>query len=300
MRIELVNTGTELVLGDTINTNAAWLGQRLAAFGVTVMRQTIVPDGIAVREAMEEAIKRSEVVLVTGGLGPTNDDLSRETAADLFALPMTQDDAITAHLTDFFEKRGKTMSIANLRQAQVPQGAEVLPNPFGTAPGLYFPAEIGAVMGFHCHVFLLPGPPRELKPMMENHVEPRLREWLSLGANWRMRYLKVTGVGESDIVDKVEKDLEAIDGLDLGYCVGKGDVDIRLSGIPEIVEKAGDLVRERLGEFIVSEDRRVIEEVIVAKLVELGQTVATAESCTGGLIANRITDVSGSSAALCQ
>lgn len=296
MRIELVNTGTEIVLGDIINTNAAWLGQRLAGYGVTVARHTVVPDGAAVREAMQESMKRADVVLVTGGLGPTNDDLSRETAADLLALPMTQDDAIVAHLENYFAMRGKVMSAANLKQAQVPQGAEVLDNPFGTAPGLYLPADLGAVMGFHCHVFLLPGPPRELKPMMENHVEPRLREWLSLGANWTMRYVKITGVGESDIVEAIEKDLEAMAGLELGYCIGKGDVDVRLSGVPEIVGKAGDLVRARLGQHIVSEDRRVIEEVIVAKLVELGQTMATAESCTGGLIANRITDVSGASA----
>lgn len=296
MRIELVNTGTELVLGDTINTNAAWLGQRLAGLGVTVARQTIVPDGIAVREAMEEALKRADVVLVTGGLGPTNDDLSRDTVADLLALPMTQDESIVAGLHAYFEKRGKALSPSNLRQAMVPQGAEVMDNPFGTAPGLYLSAELGAVMGFHCHVFLLPGPPRELKPMMETHVEPRLREWLSLSGSWTMRYLKITGVGESDIVEKIEKDLEAIEALDFGYCIGKGDVDVRIAGAPEIVEQGCALVRARLGYAIVSEDRKIIEEVVVSKLLELGQTVATAESCTGGFIAHRITNVSGASA----
>jgi nicotinamide-nucleotide amidase len=296
MRIELVNTGTELVLGDTINTNASWIGQRMAAFGEMVDRQTVVPDGDAVREAISEAMKRADVVLATGGLGPTNDDLSRDTAADLLGLSMHQDDSIVASLEGYFAKRGKKMSQANLKQAQVPEGAEVMDNPFGTAPGLYFPAELGAVWGLHCHLFLLPGPPRELKPMVENHVEPRLREWLDLGGEWIMRYVKITGVGESDIVESVEKDLEAVPGLELGYCIGKGDVDIRLSGDPSIVEGASELVRERLGRHIVSEDRRVIEKVIIDRLTELGQTVATAESCTGGLIANRLTDVSGASA----
>lgn len=295
MRIELVNTGTELVLGDTINTNAAWLGQRLAALGVAAARQTIVPDGITVREAMEEAMKRSEVVLVTGGLGPTNDDLTRDTAADLLALPMTQDEEIVAGLHAYFEKRGKALSPSNLRQAMVPQGAVVMDNPFGTAPGLFIPAELGAVMGFHCHLFLLPGPPRELKPMMETHVEPRLREWLSLGGNWSMRYLKITGVGESEIVERIEKDLEAMDGVEFGYCIGKGDVDVRIAGGPETVERACELVRERLGAAIISEDRRVLEEVVVAELAKRRETVATAESCTGGFIAHRITDVSGAS-----
>ena len=295
MRIELVNTGDELLLGDTINTNAAWIGQRIAALGLMVARQTIVSDGPVIKDAIAEAAARSDVVLVSGGLGPTNDDLTRESTAEILGLPFVQDPAITAHLEAFFAKRNRVMVASNLRQAMVPAGALVLENPWGTAPGLYFPSELSHACGWNAHIFLLPGPPRELKPMMENLVEPRLRELLPDGASRRVLYLKITGVGESDIVEKVEKKLEAVPGLTLGYCIRHGDVDVRLSGQPEPVEIGAAIVREHLGHCIVSEDRRLIEEVLVQMLTERGQWLATAESCTGGFMASRITDVSGAS-----
>ncbi len=295
MRVELVNTGTELLLGDTVNTNAAWIGQRLAALGIQVVRQTIVPDGAVIRVAIAEAAQRSDVVLVTGGLGPTNDDLTRESAAELLSLPLEVDAGVMAHLTDYFGKRGKAVNDSTKRQAMVPRGASVMPNPFGTAPGLYFPAALGEFLGWNAHIFLLPGPPRELKPMIEREVEPRLREWLPDGASRRVLYLKITGVGESDIVEAVEKRLECVPGLDLGYCIRKGDVDVRLAGGQSNVDAGAGIVREEFGDCIVSEDRRIIEEVVVQLLTERGECVATAESCTGGVIASRITDVSGAS-----
>lgn len=295
MRVELVNTGTELLLGDTINTNAAWIGQRLAALGIQVTRQTIVPDGAVIRVAIAEAAQRSDVVLVSGGLGPTNDDLTRESAAELLSLEMELNEGVMQHLNEYFAKRNKPVSEATQRQAMVPRGAVVLPNSFGTAPGLYFPAELGAPLGWNAHIFLLPGPPRELKPMVEHEVETRLREWLPDGASRRVLYLKVTGVGESDIVEAVETQLEAIKGLDLGYCIRNGDVDVRLAGSQTAVDEAAGIVRGALGDCIVSEDRRIIEEVIVELLSQRNEWLSTAESCTGGTIASRITDVGGSS-----
>ena len=295
MRIELVNTGDELLLGDTINTNAAWLGQQVAALGLMVSRHLVVSDGAVIKDAISEAAARSDVVLVSGGLGPTNDDLTRESMAELLGLPLELDEGIKAHLEDFFARRNRVMSASNLKQAMVPRGALVLDNPFGTAPGLYFPAELGHARGWNTHFFLLPGPPRELKPMMETHVEPRLRALLPDGASRAIRYFKVTGLGESDIVERVEKKLEAVPGLILGYCIRQGDVDVRLSGQPEPVAAGEAIVREHLGDHIVSTDRRLIEEVIVRALAERGQWLATAESCTGGFLTSRITDVSGSS-----
>lgn len=295
MRIELVNTGTELLLGDTINTNAAWIGQQLAAHGMTVARQTVVPDGVVIREAMEEAARRSDVVLVSGGLGPTNDDLTRECAAELLGLPMELDAGVMAHLEAYFSKRNKPVSEATKRQAMVPRGAVVLPNPLGTAPGLFFPAALGAARGLSAAMFLLPGPPREMKPMVEAEVEPRLLEMSPERRGRRVLYLKITGLGESDIVERVETALESIAGLELGYCIGRGDVDVRLAGDAAAVETGAAVVRQSIGDYLVSEDRRIIEEMVVALLKERGERVATAESCTGGLIANRITDVSGAS-----
>jgi nicotinamide-nucleotide amidase len=298
MRIELVNTGTELLLGDTINTNAAWMGQRLAALGLEVMRQTIVPDGRAVLEGLQEAAGRADVVLVTGGLGPTNDDVSRECAAELYQLPLELNAEVMAALEAYFGKRGKPVNEATRRQAMVPRGAVVLPNPVGTAPGLHLAAELGRESGFGAHVFLLPGPPRELKPMMENLVEPALVKLLPERAPRSVIYLKATGMGESDIVDRIQLGLEAMSGLEMGYCLGKGDVDIRLSGPVDLVELGAHFVRKQMGNFILSEDRKILEEVVVELLQKNEQCVATAESCTGGLLVNRLTDVSGASRVL--
>ncbi len=298
MHIEVINTGTELLLGDTINTNAAWLGQRLAALGLVAARQTVVPDGMAIMDAVEEAARRSDVLILTGGLGPTNDDLSRECTAQLLDLPLELNAEVMAHLQAYFSRRNKPVNEATKRQAMVPRGAIVMPNPHGTAPGLYVPPECGAARGLNCAIFLTPGPPREFKPMIENEVEPRLISLRPELGGRAVIYLKVTGMGESDIVERVEKQLEAVPGLELGYCIGRGDVDVRLSGTQSAVAQGSEIVREAIGDYIASEDRKVLEEVVVELLKESGQTVALAESCTGGMIASRITDVSGASAVL--
>ncbi len=295
MFIEVVNTGTELLLGDTINTNAAWLGQRLAALGLDVSRQTVVPDGAAVGEAINEAARRADVLIVTGGLGPTNDDVTRESTAALLGLPLELSQRVLADLEKYFMVRGKLVNEATRRQAMVPRGAVVLPNPHGTAPGLFFPREIGKMVGLSCAIFLTPGPPREFKPMIEHEVEPRLREMDPTIQNRTSLYLKITGLGESDIVEKVEKNLEAIADLDLGYCIGRGDVDVRLAGSREAVAAGRKVVVDSIGDYVVSDDRRLVEEVVVDLLQHNGKSLAVAESCTGGLISNRITDVSGAS-----
>ena len=296
MRIELINTGTELLLGDVVNTNAAWLGRQLAALGLQLARVTMVPDGAAIKDAIAEAAARCDVLLVSGGLGPTNDDITREATAEILGLPLVQSPEETARLEAYFAKRNKTVAAANLRQAMVPVGAHVMPNDFGTAPGLYFPSDLAAARGCHCHIFLLPGPPRELQPMMERHVEQRLRGMLPNGRDRRILYLKLSGIGESEIVEAVEKDLEAIPDLDLGYCIGRGDVDVRLAGSLEVVARGTQVVRNKLASQIVSEDRRLLEEVVVQFLADRGEWLATAESCTGGFLASRVTDVSGASA----
>jgi nicotinamide-nucleotide amidase len=295
MKVELINTGTELLIGDVINTNAAWLGQRMVELGLSVERVTVVPDGAAIDRALEEACRRADVVIVTGGLGPTSDDVSREAAAAVLGVPLETDAAAMATLTDFFAKRGRTVNEHNKRQALAPRGAVVLPNPNGTAPGLYLPAELGERAGLRTAIFLLPGPPRELKPMMEQEVVPRLKALLPDGGDRVCRYFKFTGLGESDISMALQGGLEAIAGLEIGYCLGKGDVDVRLTGTDAAMKQAANLCREKLGEFLVSDDRRLVEEVCVALLAERGQWVATAESCTGGFIAHRLTNVSGAS-----
>src|SRR6187431_2121235 len=144
MKVELINTGTELLIGDVINTNAAWLGQRLVELGLSVERVTVVPDGAAIIPALEEACRRADIVIITGGLGPTSDDVSREAAAAVLGVPLEPDADAMATLTAFFAKRGRTVNEHNKRQALVPRGGVVLPNPNGTAPGLYLPPALGA------------------------------------------------------------------------------------------------------------------------------------------------------------
>lgn len=295
MKVELINTGTELLIGDVINTNAAWLGQRMVELGLSVERATVVPDGDAINRALAEACQRADVVIITGGLGPTSDDVSREAAAAVLGLPLETDEEAMATLTAFFAKRGRTVNEHNKRQALVPRGGIVLPNPNGTAPGLYLPATLGEPKGLRTAMFLLPGPPRELKPMMQNEVEPRLRALVPGGEDRVCRYFKFTGMGESDISMALQDGLEAIPGIEIGYCLGKGDVDVRLYGTAAGMEQAAALCHAKLGEFLVSDDRRLVEEVCVSLLLERKQWVATAESCTGGFIANRITNVSGAS-----
>jgi nicotinamide-nucleotide amidase len=295
MRVEIINTGTELLIGDVINTNVAWLGQRMVELGLQVERSTCVPDGLAIQEALDEACRRAEVVIVTGGLGPTSDDVSREAAAGVLGVTMELNAGVMETLEAFFARRGKIVNEHNQRQAMVPIGGVVLQNPNGTAPGLYLPATLGQARGLNTHIFLLPGPPSELKPMMLNEVEPHLRNILPGGKERQCQYFKFTGIGESDISMALQAGLEAIAGLEIGYCLGKGDVDVRLMGTTAQLRQAAALCHDKLGEFLVSDDRRLIEQVVCDLLIEQGQWVATAESCTGGFIANRITNISGAS-----
>ena len=172
MRIELLTTGTELLLGTTQNTHGAWLGQELFKLGLRIQRQVTVPDGPAVEVAMADAVEGADVLIVTGGLGPTSDDLTRESIAAVLGLEMVEDELALRTLLAFFAQRGKVMADANRKQAMVPVGADVLPNANGTAPGLYLPPRLSG--GRNCAVFLLPGPPRELYPMVQGEVLPSI------------------------------------------------------------------------------------------------------------------------------
>lgn len=294
MRLEVVNTGTELLLGKVINTHAAWFGQELFKLGLRIQRQTTIPDGSEIRTVLAEAFSRSDVILITGGLGPTSDDITREVVADMLGRDLALDEGVLATIREMFRVRGLRQNLLNDRQAMVPEGAVVLENPHGTAPGLYLPADEAAASP---HLFLLPGPPRELKPMFLDLVEPILAKLLGEEAQlptWRN--FRIYGVGESALATTLEPLLEDIESLELGYCARLGEVDLRLIGEETAVETASAIVRREFADQIVVESEASIEEVVVGLLTERGETVATAESCTGGLIASTITDVPGSSA----
>ena len=294
MRIEILNTGTELLLGNTVNTHAAWFGRELFKLGLRIARQTTVPDGDAIRDAMTESIARADVLIVTGGLGPTSDDLTREITAEVLGLELITDEAALRYIEGFFALRGRTMVEANRKQALTPVGSDVLPNPNGTAPGVYLPPRQNGRS--NCAVFLLPGPPRELYPMYENEVVPRLRALAGREFVDDVLELKFTGIGESDFHQGIDAGLAEIPGLEYGYCAHIGEVDLRLIGSKAALEQGRALALSHFQNHLISDDGSSLEGTVVRLLTERNLKFATAESCTGGLISNRITDVPGSSA----
>ena len=292
MRVEVINTGTELLLGQVVNTHLAYFGERLFELELRVERQTCVPDGDAIEAVLREAAERAEVIIVTGGLGPTSDDLTREITAGYFGAELDLDEEVLNHIEERFRRRaGRVMPPENRRQAMVPRGAKVLWNPLGTAPGLYFEAANGRP-----HVFLLPGPPRELRPMFDEKVEPLLREITGVREERQCRNFRIVGVGESDLAENLEPRLIEIGGMELGYCTRYGEVDVRCIGERTRLDKAEAAVREVYGDELVSVGGEEMQEVIVRLLGERKETLATAESCTGGKISNLITNVPGASA----
>lgn len=291
MRVEVVNTGTELLLGKVINTHVAWFGNELFKLGVRIQRQTTIPDGDEIRTVLKEAFPRCDVIIITGGLGPTNDDVTREVVADMLNRELQLDEAILRNIQQMFVSRGLKPNRSNDRQAMVPEGGVVLDNPNGTAPGLYIPATEQSP-----HLFLLPGPPRELKPMWTNLVYPKIAEMpRPETAPELFRNFRIYGAGESSIAGFLEPKLDGLEGLELGYCARLGEVDVRLIGSKSAVEEASSILREEYQRKIVTESEDSIARVVIDLLAERNQTVATAESCTGGLIASTITDESGSS-----
>ena len=291
MRVEVINTGTELMLGGTINTHLAFIARELFALGLRIQRQATVPDGESIRDALVESFPRADVVLVTGGLGPTTDDITREIVADLLGLKLEYDAEIWEAIEARFKRRGLHWSERVKLQALRPREATVLWNPHGTAPGLHFPAMPDRKTP---HIFLLPGPPRELKPMVREKLLPILAALLPAHAAPGMRTFRVLGIGESIVEEKVGEDLIGM-GLEVGYCARPGEVDLRLIGTPAILDRAAALVTERLGQWIFTADERELPQVIVEKLTALVKTLVVAESCTGGFVANQITNVPGAS-----
>ncbi len=293
VHIEIINTGSELLLGNVQNTHGAWLGRELFRLGLRVARQTTIPDGEIIEQTLADAVRRSDVVIVTGGLGPTSDDVTREATAAVLGCELIEDEAAMRSLEEFFASRKKVMAPTNRKQAQAPVGADVLPNGNGTAPGIYVPPRLNPVRP--CAIFLLPGPPRELYPMFFAEVEPRLRSLAGVSAQRTMLELKFTGVGESDFHQAIDDSLAQIAGLEYGYCARISEVDLRLIGDQSAIAQGRQIALGTFGPQCISEGGDSLESVVLAQLRDAKKTLATAESCTGGLIASRLTDVAGSS-----
>jgi len=296
MDLELVTIGTELLLGFTVDTNSAFLGQALAAAGARITRRTSVPDDAeAVGTALREALARSRFVITTGGLGPTRDDLTKHAVAGLFGLPLDFHQDIWDDLAARWSRMGRKIGERNRGQAEVPRGALVLSNRWGTAPGLWISGEPGEVI-------LLPGVPTEMRGLVTHEVVPRLA---ARGGTRVIRSLTVrtTGIPESTLADRVSDIEEALAPLTLAYLPGLEGVDLRLTAWDSdpraadvALQAAADRLAKRLGDHAYGGEDADLAAVLldVCKAREL--TISVAESCTGGLVGARITAVPGSSA----
>jgi nicotinamide-nucleotide amidase len=290
MRVEVINTGTELLLGQVTNTHVGYLAQGLFGLGLRIERQVTVPDGVAIAEALEESMSRADIILVTGGLGPTSDDVTREAASEAFGLELIFHQEILDGIAAKFASRKFAMNDLQRAQAMVPRGGVVLENHFGTAPGLI-------VRNDKTVAFLLPGPPNELRPMWEKQALPWLREHFAARLTPMHEVsLRLLGIGETRVQIEVEKELLAMGPVEIGYCARPGEVDLRLLAADDaLLNRAADFARGKLGEFLYAEGAETLEQVVVRQACAKGKTIATAESCTGGMVASRITNVPGSS-----
>jgi len=295
MRVILLNTGTELLLGDVQDAHLAFIAREILPLGLRIEERRTVGDTEAIQHTLAELFPGCEILFVTGGLGPTSDDITRDMVADLLGLELQKSPELLASLRQRLRVRGIKWTPGIARQADVPPGAEVLPNQNGSAPGLYLRSNINPRIQSP-HLFLLPGPPRELQPMFRALVLPILRSIVPASALIERRVYKIADKGESLVEEAIGDRVLAVPGIELGYCARPGEVDVRIVGKAKAIEQADAIIRTTLGASVFSAADETLEEVIVKLLAQRDQTVAVAESCTGGLLANRITNVPGASA----
>ena len=296
MQAEILAVGEELLAPGRVETNSLYLTEKLAAVGVPVGFRGIVGDEEGrIAAAIRHALERSELVLVSGGLGPTADDRTRDAACQALGISMRLDEEILEGLRKRFAKRGIEMPEVNRRQAMVPEGATVLENRRGTAPGLFIETLQGRIL------VLLPGPPRELEPMFDEQVRPRLRG-VAGDVFYRIRKLWVAGLPESSVEQKIVSTYQAYENPLTTILAAPGQVEIRLTARERSAAAADALneelaakLRAILGEHVFSEREETLEAVVGSLLHDAGMRIAVAESITGGLIAHRITQVSGAS-----
>lgn len=297
--VEVVAIGDELLLGDTIDTNGAWLGNALSAAGIRVVRRAVVgDDDDAIRDAVSDALARTGAVICCGGLGPTPDDRTRTVVASTYGWPLEIDESWVDTMRARFEARGYRMPDSNLAQAEVPRGATVFRNAIGTAPGL------GLADDAHGITILLPGVPREMRWLFEQHALDWLLSRIARdGRPIRRRILRTTGIAESALAERIADIADAMSPLTLAFLPTGTGIDLRLTSWGEAddvtvsarfdeIERA---LHERLGRVIYGDEQVDLARVVGDALRQRGLTIAVAESCTGGLLAKRLTDAAGSS-----
>lgn len=290
---ELISVGTEILLGDILNTDAQYLSIELAKLGISVIHQSTVGDN---RERLlaqlDEAAKRSDIIILSGGLGPTPDDLTKEVCCEFFGKEMFLHEPTVEKIKEYFSSKGIEMAQNNLKQAMLPKDCVIFPNDNGTAPGM-------AIEKDGVHILVLPGPPRELKPMFQNCAVPYLMQFsdrIIVSHN-----IRTFGIGESSMAEKVNDLFDAQNPTVAPYAKD-GEALLRVTAMAMTKEDAESLcepiieeIKKRLDAYVYGVDYNCIEEAVVGMLKEHHLKAATAESCTGGLIAKRITDVPGAS-----
>lgn len=299
MNAEILSVGTELLMGQIANTDAQYLSRGLNELGINVYYHTVVGDNPGrLRQQLRQAWERSDLIITTGGLGPTEDDLTKEAVAEFLGLPLELHQPSLEAMARYFAGIGRTMTPNNEKQAYFPKGCLVLDNPNGTAPGCLVERE-GRVF------VVLPGPPRELNPMFDNHVRPYLMQ--RGDAKITSRMLHIFGMGESEAAYRLRTMIERQDNPTLATYVGKGDVLLRitartaLDADPEpLLAPAVQEVEALLGGVVISDRDETLPEVVVRLLASQGKTLACAESCTGGLLSSMIVDVPGASGVLLE
>lgn len=289
MQAEIVSVGSELLLGQIVDTNSAVIGRHLAASGLDLYYKTTVGDNLSrLTAGLRQALARSEVVITTGGIGPTADDITREAVAAATGRELEFSEHLMAQIEAFFRARGFKLSPSNRRQAFIPRGAIPIENPVGTAPA--FIVEVGE----RC-VITLPGVPREMEHLLVTRVLPYLRERYGLKGEIRLRVLKVVGLGESRIGELLADFMEKGRNPTIGTLAHLGQVDVRIAAkgsdadaAQRLIEPVEAQIRERLGDLIFGADNETLESVISAQVRRVGARVAVAESGSGGVVAERL------------
>lgn len=292
---EIIAIGSELLHPDRSDTNSLWLTEKLNSIGIEVKLKTIVGDDDSrLEEAIKDAARRSKVVITTGGLGPTEDDITRKVAARALGRRLLLNDAVLEEIRKRFAAFGRPMPERNSRQAMVIDGADVLDNPNGSAPGLFLEHQDTSIA-------LLPGPPREMRPMFETHVMPRLVEKAGAVRVVR-RVLRVAGIGESAVDEKIAPIYTQYTNPETTILFNKSEIEIHLTArgrteqdAERLLDDLSERLEERLGHSIFSFRGELMEEIVGMRLTVTGYTLAVAESCTGGLISERLTEVPGAS-----
>ncbi|MCM8783283.1 MAG: competence/damage-inducible protein A [Candidatus Omnitrophica bacterium] len=296
MKAEIISIGTELLLGQLINTNAAYLAEKLAQLGIDVYYQSTVGDNPKrLSFLLKQAFRRSEIIITTGGLGPTVDDITVATIAKTFKCKLIFNEEILSRIEAHFKKRGLKTPPSNKRQAYVPENSHILENSIGTAPGFILDKDKKFIVA-------LPGPPLELKPMFEKKIIPFLKDKTKTKEIIFSKTLKLTGLCESEIAESIKDLLESKPPLTVGIYAHPAEIDLKITAKAKNkkealrkIAKIEKIIKSRLPNYVFGKDKETLEEVVGKFLAKNKKTLAVAESCTGGLIANRLTNISGSS-----